>query len=133
MPSTPASKSAKPVKAARDGDSAAGGELLLLKRAADAGLGPGLWGLPAGKIESGETPAAAGQHEMAKEIGSDHKVELLRYLGPLRDTYYGGIYAIHLFHCRWHDGVVVLNHEHSEFAWVDRESFRAYGVMDGID
>ena len=74
MPSTPASKSAKPVKAARDGDLAAGGELLLLKRAADAGLGPGLWGRPAGKIESGETPAAAAQREMAEEIGSNHKV-----------------------------------------------------------
>jgi 8-oxo-dGTP diphosphatase len=111
----------------------AAGELLLLKRAADARLGPGLWGLPAGKIEQGESAAAAALREMGEEIGPGHQVELLRYLGPRRDTYYGGIYEIHLFHRRWHAGQVVLNHEHSEFAWVAAARFRDYAVMDGID
>lgn len=109
------------------------GELLLLKRAADARLGPGLWGLPAGKIEAGESPATAALREMGEEIGPGHEVELLRYLGPIRDTYYGGIYEIHLFHRRWLAGSVVLNHEHSEFAWVAPQRFRDYAVMDGIE
>ncbi len=109
------------------------GELLLLKRAEDARLGPGLWGLPAGKIEAGESAEAAALREMGEEIGLDYEVELLRYLGPLRDTYYGGIYEIHLFHRRWRAGQVVLNHEHSEFAWVGPARFRDYPVMDGID
>lgn len=108
-------------------------ELLLLKRADNARLGPGLWGLPAGKIEAGESPAEAARREMAEEIGPGHRVELLRYLGPIRDTYYGGIYEIHLFHQRWHGGEVRLNHEHSAHAWVAREQFRDYPVMDGID
>ena len=111
----------------------AAGELLLLKRAENARLGPGLWGLPAGKIEAGETAEAAALREMGEEIGPGHEVELLRYLGPLRDTYYGGIYEIHLFHRRWRAGSVVLNHEHSEFAWVGPERFCDYAVMDGID
>lgn len=111
----------------------AAGELLLLKRAEDARLGPGLWGLPAGKIEAGETAADAALREMGEEIGPGHEVELRRYLGPLRDTYYGGIYEIHLFHRLWRAGEVVLNHEHSAYAWVSPERFRDYAVMDGID
>lgn len=109
------------------------GELLLLKRSEDAGLGPGLWGLPAGKIEADESAAAAALREMEEEIGPGHAVELLRYLGPIRDSYYGGIYEIHLFHRRWRTGQVVLNHEHSDYAWVGPERFRDYPVMDGID
>ena len=109
------------------------GHLLLLKRAADAALGPGLWGLPAGRIEPGESAEAAAWREMAEEIGPGHVVELLRYVGPIRDTYYGGIYEIHLFHRRWQAGEVVLNHEHSAFAWVTPERFCGYPVMDGID
>jgi len=107
--------------------------LLLLLRATDAGLGPGLWGLPAGKIEIGETPAEAAARELVEEIGVGHEVALLRYVGPLRDSYYGGQYEIHLFLKRWHRGEVVLNHEHTAFAWVAAEDFRRYPVMDGID
>ena len=109
------------------------GELLLLKRAENAQLGAGLWGLPAGKIEHGELAEAAARREMGEEIGPGHQVELLRYLGPIRDTYYGGIYEIHLFHRRWRAGEVVLNDEHSAFAWVGPERFRDYAVVDGID
>lgn len=109
------------------------GELLLLKRAAQARLGAGLWGLPAGKIEPGESAADAAWRELEEEIGTGHQAQLLRYLGPLRDTYYGGIYAIHLFHRRWRAGTVRLNHEHTHYAWVAPEDFCNYAVMDGID
>jgi 8-oxo-dGTP pyrophosphatase MutT (NUDIX family) len=107
--------------------------LLLLRRSPQARLGPDQWGLPAGKIEPGESAPAAALREMQEEIGAGHGVELLRYLGPIRDTYYGGQFEIHLFLRRWHHGRVLLNNEHTEFAWVSRESFREYAVMDGID
>lgn len=107
--------------------------LLMLKRSTAAKLGPGLWGLPAGKIEAGETAEAAARREMEEEIGPGHVVELVRYLGPIRDTYYGGRYEIHLFHSRWLSGDVRLNDEHTEFAWISPERFRDYPVMDGID
>ena len=107
--------------------------LLLLKRSLDAKLGPDRWGFPAGKIEPGETPEAAAMREMAEEIGPEHEVELTRYVGPFRDTYYGGQFEIHLFQFNWTGGTVVLNHEHTEYAWVGRREFRDYEVMDGID
>lgn len=107
--------------------------LLLLRRATDARLGPGQWGLPAGRIEAGETPQAAARREMREEIGPGHAVEQTCYLGPIRDTYYGGQFEIHLFQYRWASGTVVLNHEHTEFAWVTKETLRDFDVMAGIE
>jgi len=107
--------------------------LLLLRRSDSTALGPGLWGLPAGKIEPGETPAAAALREMREEIGPDHDTVLLDRLGPFRDTYYGGRFEIHLFLRRWRGGRVVLNHEHTAHAWVSCTEYRHYAVMDGID
>lgn len=107
--------------------------LLMLQRAPGAALGPGRWGLPAGKIEPGESAQAAALREMREEIGPGHVVELERYVGPFRDTYYGGRYEIHLFHYRWRAGEIVLNEEHTAHAWVAPEDYLDYDVMDGID
>ncbi len=109
------------------------GEILLVKRRPDARLGPGLWGFPAGHIESGETPEQCAKRELEEEIGSDCRMETVARVGPIRDTFYGGIYEIHLFHHRWLEGNVTLNREHTAWAWVGRDIYRDYPVMDGID
>ena len=111
----------------------AAGELLLLKRSDAARLGPGLWGFPAGHIEAGETPADCADRERNEEIGAEHRISLRRALPGMRDSLYGGRYEIFLFHLDWHGGRVVLNHEHSAYAWVGRDNYRGYDVMDGID
>ena len=108
-------------------------ELLLLKRHASAELGPGLWGFPAGHINKNETPEQCALRELSEEIGTDYDIELLQQLGPVRDTFYGGIYQIHLFHYRWNKGTILLNHEHTEYHWVNAENYRNYNVMDGLD
>lgn len=108
-------------------------ELLLLKRAQDAPLGPGLWGFPAGHIEPDETPEQCALRELKEELGLQQPPELLGTLGPVRDSFYGGIYEIFLFHYRWRGGEIHLNQEHTEYAWVSREDYRRYPVMDGID
>ncbi|MGR8918152.1 MAG: NUDIX hydrolase [Gammaproteobacteria bacterium] len=107
--------------------------LLLLLRPAHARLGGGQWGLPAGKIEPGETPHDAALREMREEIGPGHDCELVRYLGPIRDTYYGGQFEIHLYQRRWRGGTVVLNEEHVDHAWVAADELRQYDVMLGIE
>ncbi len=108
-------------------------QILLLKRFSSAKLGPGLWGFPAGHIEPNETPAQTAHRELTEEIGPGHQLEWLRHIGPVRDSFYGGIYEIHLFHVRWLGGIIKLNEEHTEFAWVTREDYRRYPVMHGID
>jgi 8-oxo-dGTP diphosphatase len=107
--------------------------LLMLKRSSVASLGAGQWGLPAGKIEIGESPDAAATREMTEEIGSGHHVNLVRYVGPLRDTFYGGQFEIHLYQWQWLAGNVSLNHEHTEFRWVSKEQVREYDIMAGIE
>ncbi len=111
----------------------AAGELLLLRRALTARLAPGLWGFPAGHQEANESPEQCALRELREEIGRDHKVTPVRNLGPIRDTLYGGIYEIHLFHQHWLAGTITLNHEHTDHAWVSKERFRNYDVMNGID
>ena len=108
-------------------------EILLLKRRRQAKLGPGLWGFPAGHIEEGETPEECALRELGEEIGDDFHIETINHLGPLRDTFYGGVYQVYLFHHHWLDGRITLNHEHTDYAWVGREDFKNYAVMDGID
>ncbi len=110
-----------------------GRELLLLRRARDRLLGPELWGLPAGHIEPGETPEACSLRELNEEIGPRHRLAWLARRGPLRDSFYGGRFEIHLFHYRWLEGVIALNHEHTAYAWVGPESYQNYPVMDGVD
>ncbi|MBT7951305.1 MAG: NUDIX domain-containing protein [Gammaproteobacteria bacterium] len=108
-------------------------ELLLLKRSKASKFGPGLWGFPAGHIDPGESPEECALRELEEEIGPVFTVEDLSSMGPVRDSYYGGIYEINLFHRRWLDGDVKLNHEHTAYAWVKREEYKDYPVMDGID
>ena len=108
-------------------------EILLLKRRPDAQLGPGLWGFPAGHIENGESAEECALRELREEIGKYFTIETVNRLGPLRDPFYGGIYEIHLFHHHWTKGTIRLNHEHTGYAWVCKENFKHYAVMDGID
>ncbi len=108
-------------------------EILLLKRSPTAGLAPTQWGFPAGHREVGESPEQCATRELREEIGPNHQIRHIRTLGPIRDTLYGGIYEIHLFHQKWLSGTVTLNHEHTAHAWVSKERFRDYDVMNGID
>ena len=108
-------------------------ELLLLKRSTESKFGPGLWGFPAGHIDPGETPGECALRELKEEIGPVFTTEPLASMGPVRDSYYGGVYEIYLYHHRWLDGEIKLNHEHSQYAWVGREEYKKYPVMDGID
>jgi 8-oxo-dGTP pyrophosphatase MutT (NUDIX family) len=109
------------------------GRILLLQRSPVASLGAGLWGFSGGHIEAGESPAQCSQREIDEELGVLHAVELRGQIGPVRDSFYGGSLEIHLFHYLWHGGTIRLNDEHQRYAWVFKEDYRGYAVMDGID
>lgn len=109
------------------------GRLLMLKRAAHLFPGGGLWSFPGGRLDQAEAFLAGSRRELHEEIGTDHALELLASAGPVRDSFYGGIYRIHLFHYRWRRGRIQLNGEHTAYAWVSQESYRHYQVMAGVD
>ena len=50
----------------------------------------------------------------------------------MRDEISGKIYEFYLFHLRWLGGEITLNHEHTDFAWVNRCDYKNYPVMRGV-
>ena len=108
-------------------------EILLLKRSTASKYGPGLWGFPAGHLEEGESPEQCASRELSEEIGENISVELIRHLAPVRDEITGNINEFYLFHLRWMGGEIRLNHEHTDYAWVNRHDYKHYPVMRGVD
>lgn len=111
----------------------AAGRLLFIRRAPDRLIGPGKWGFPAGHIEAGESAEACARREIAEEIGPRHALVEIARLGPRRDSLFGGLYEVHLFHYRWLAGEVELNHEHTDHRWLGREDYHGLDVMRGVD
>jgi A/G-specific adenine glycosylase len=71
-----------------------GGRWLLQRRPADGLLG-GLWEFPGGKVEPGETPAAAAVRELREETGAE--VDRLRPVGTVRHAYSHFSVDLHVF------------------------------------
>lgn len=108
-------------------------EVLLVRRSRSDDFAPGLWGLPGGHIREGEEPEGAMRRELREELGEGLSLRPLHRAGPMRDTLYGGVFEVHLFLFRCEGGAVRLDPEHEEHAWVTREAYRTYAVVDGID
>jgi 8-oxo-dGTP pyrophosphatase MutT (NUDIX family) len=108
-------------------------EILLLRRARSDTFAPGRWGLPGGHTATGETSEQTVRREMREELGGEVSLRPIRSHGPVRDTLYGGIYEIHLFLYGYDGGLIRLDPEHEEYAWVSRENYRSYAVVDGVD
>jgi 8-oxo-dGTP pyrophosphatase MutT (NUDIX family) len=103
------------------------GRVLLIKRHDD-----GTWGLPAGAIDPGESPAAAVARETREEAGLE--VRAVRVLGVfgwprLRHTYPNGDvveYLVVVFRCEVIGGVLAAQDgEATDFKWFTRDELAA--------
>ncbi len=94
------------------------GKVLLLKRQDNKSEG-NKWGIPAGKIEEGETAQEAITRELGEEIGL-FKIESLEDLGKLYVRFPDYDFTFHIFRTSLSGPVELkLNiSEHKEFAWV---------------
>jgi len=79
---------------------------------------PGSWGLPGGRIESGESLRDAMFRECREELG--FVPDFMRLIPIEKFTTVDGGFAYHTFYCSVESEFVPnLNHEHLGYAWID--------------
>jgi len=114
-----------------------GGEFLICRMPADRGVFPGLWGLPGGGIEPGETMLGALHREVSEELGlAVVEANPLFFKEARHAKRYpdGSIRDVHmiflLFDCRVDRAQVRLNEEFDEYAWVAPERLGGFALND---
>lgn len=106
-----------------------GGRLLLIKRGHEPGKG--LWSLPGGRIESGETDAEALVREMLEETGLT--VEPGRLLGRVRRPGMAGdVIDIRDYAATVTGGTLRAGDDAADARWVGAEELGALAVTDGL-
>lgn len=79
---------------------------------------PGSWGLPGGRIETGESLRDAMFRECQEELG--FVPDFVRLVPIEKFTTVDGAFAYHTFYCSVErEFVPRLNHEHLGYAWLD--------------
>jgi 8-oxo-dGTP diphosphatase len=86
-----------------------GGRLLLIRRANPPS--EGLWSLPGGRVEPGESPAAAAAREVREETGLEVEV------GTLLGSVEIGDYLVHDFAATVVGGELVAGDDASDARW----------------
>ena len=108
-----------------------GGKLLLLRRSSGKKEG-GLWGVPAGKAEKGETPRQTAQRELMEETGIAVEPHVLEELGCLYVRKKEIDYTYHMFRLRLSSiPTVSLNGENQEYRWAAVHELETMPLMAG--
>lgn len=108
------------------------GDQLLLLECSLSKPEPGKWGVPGGKLQSGETPEKAAKRELFEETGilvesSDiHTIKSLYIRKPDID------YVYHLFQITLKTKPKIrLSSEHSNYLWAIQEEIKTLPLMEG--
>jgi 8-oxo-dGTP diphosphatase len=108
------------------------GRLLMLRRSPAKDHAPGEWEPGSGRVESGETPAAAVHREAREETGLE--VEILGVVDTFH--YYRGAAreeAIGIaFHCRPVGGALRLSPEHDAADWIPLDRLATTDVSEPL-
>jgi 8-oxo-dGTP diphosphatase len=107
------------------------GKILLVRRVRSPGQG--VYSLPGGRVEFGESLHAALHREVDEETGL--KIEILGLAGwreVLPGTTGGGHYLIMSFASRWIGNEPVLNDEHDDFKWLAPDALGDLRVTAGL-
>lgn len=110
------------------------GEVLLVQRARPPAQG--LFTLPGGGVEPGETLAAAVAREVAEETGlaiaplalAGHREVIARDAAGRVERHF----VILAFAARWRAGEPRLNHELSAYRWCDPDDIAALATTEGL-
>lgn len=89
--------------------------LVLCAQRGSQGSLPGLWEFPGGKIEAGESPAAALEREIREELNCT--VEVGREVTTTLHEYDFGVVTLTTFYCRLVSGTPQTS-EHAAIVWL---------------
>jgi 8-oxo-dGTP diphosphatase len=107
------------------------GKILLVRRARSPAKG--VYSLPGGRVEFGETLHAALHREVNEETAL--KIEIIGLAGwreVVPGTSGGGHYLIMSFAARWTSGEPVLNDELDDFRWLAPDGLSDLKVTSGL-
>jgi ADP-ribose pyrophosphatase YjhB (NUDIX family) len=106
------------------------GKILLVRRA--GALARGLYSLPGGRVEFGESLHAALHREVAEETAL--KIEIIGLAGwrEVLPGTGGGHYLIMSFAARWSSGEPVLNEELDDFRWLAPDALGDLNLTAGL-
>jgi ADP-ribose pyrophosphatase YjhB (NUDIX family) len=100
------------------------GRVLLIRRANDPGRG--LWSVPAGRIEAGETPAEAAVREVREETGLDVEVGEVLWRGAV------GTFSVEDFAATVTGGVLQAGDDASDARWFTADEVRALPLSENL-
>jgi len=105
------------------------GRLLLIRRGHDPGAG--LWSLPGGRVEPGETDEQALVREIREETGL--VVQAGRLLGRVRRPYGDGdVIDIRDYAATVTGGTLVAGDDAADARWADEEDFASLPLTEGL-
>lgn len=97
-------------------------QLLMVRRSSGLAHAAGRWECVSGRIDSRELPVVALKREMFEELGPDFRAEIIEPYYTFRLIRDDGHEVIGIsFYCRYQDGEIELNEEHTDFKWVSAE------------
>jgi 8-oxo-dGTP diphosphatase len=105
----------------------AAGRLLLVRRANDPGRG--LWSLPGGRVEPGESDATAVVRELREETGLE--VRAGSFVGSVSRPAPGGVFVIFDYAAAVVGGQLRAGDDASDAAWFDAAAFTRHEA-DGL-
>ena len=106
------------------------GKILLVRRAYPPGKG--LYSLPGGRVEFGESLHTALAREVDEETGLRIEIVGLARWREVLPAAGGGHYVILSFAARWIGHEPVLNDEHDDFKWLVPDALGDLQVTDGL-
>ena len=97
------------------------GEVMMVRRAENAGKYPNYWAVPMGGVEKGETFREGAVRELKEETMLDINPKDLVYLGTIKDGKYNRLCKLYKAEM---DGKPkpTLDHEHTDWGYYDKDS-----------
>jgi 8-oxo-dGTP diphosphatase len=108
------------------------GKVLIVRRARSPSKG--VYSLPGGRVEFGETLHAALHREVAEETALKIAiVDLAGWREVVPTAEGGGHYVIMSFAAHWQSGEVVLNEELDDYQWLAPDALGEFKTTPGLE